>query len=147
MPNQLMKTDNQLSTLILRLTLGIVFFPHGAQKVLGWWGGSGFSKTLEAFTGMGMPAPVAILVIVAEFLGALGLIVGFLSRVAAAGIGMVMLGAIFLVHARHGFFMNWFGTQPGEGFEYHILALGLALAVAIKGSGLCSVDRWLTERR
>lgn len=147
MPNQLMKTDNQLSTLILRLTLGIVFFPHGAQKVLGWWGGSGFSKTLEAFSGMGMPAPVAILVFAAEFLGALGLIVGFLSRVAAAGIGMVMLGAIFLVHARHGFFMNWFGTQPGEGFEYHILALGLALAVAIKGGGLWSVDRWLTERR
>lgn len=140
---KLIHTDDDYVSTLLRLTLAVVIFPHGAQKVLGWWGGYGFSGTLDAFTGMGMPAIVAALVILGEFLGPIGLAVGFLSRFAAFGIGMIMLGAIFMVHGQHGFFMNWYGNQEGQGFEYHLLVLGIALAVMIKGSGAFSLDRKL----
>jgi putative oxidoreductase len=122
------------------VALGVVMFAHGAQKMLGWWGGGGFSTTMEMFTGQGMPSIVAFLVIVAEFFGGLGLILGLLGRVSAFGILCVMLGAIALVHARVGFFMNWAGTQGGEGFEYHLLALALSSAIVVRGSGALSLD-------
>lgn len=144
---KLIRTDNSFTQCLLRITLAVVFFPHGAQKVLGWFGGHGFSATLGAFTGQGMPAPVALLVMFGEFLGSIGLLVGLLSRVAAFGIFCVMLGAIFIVHRQFGFFMNWMGNQPGEGFEYHLLAIGIALAVMIRGSGCCSIDRALMRDR
>jgi len=140
-----MKTEPELSTLILRLTLGLVMFPHGAQKMLGWFGGGGLSGTIEAMTGMGLPLVVVLLVISGEFFGAIGLIVGCLSRVAAGGLVIIMVGAAFL-HIENGFFMNWFGAQEGEGYEYHLLAIGIALAIVIKGSGALSIDRWVTER-
>ncbi len=143
---KLIRTDNSFTQCLLRIALGVVFFPHGAQKVLGWWGGQGFSATLGAFTGQGMPAPVALLVMFGEFLGAIGLVVGLLSRVAAFGIFMIMTGAIFLVHRQFGFFMNWSGSQPGEGVEYHLLAIGIALAVVLRGSGCCSLDRALMQK-
>ena len=142
---KLIRTDNDIASLILRLTLAIVFFPHGAQKVLGWWGGSGFSSTMGYFTGDGMPWLIAFLVVMGEFLGPLGLAAGFLSRFAAFGIGLIMLGAVFMVHGEHGFFMNWYGAQQGEGIEYHLLAIGLAIAVMIKGSGAFSLDRQLSK--
>lgn len=143
---RLMMTDDDISRFVVRLFLGLVMFPHGAQKLLGWFGGHGYSGTMEFFTTqLGLPAVVVILVIVAEFFGALGLIVGFLGRVAAFGILCVMLGAMFMIHLRVGFFMNWYGSQQGEGYEYHLLAIGMALAVIIGGSGAFSVDRAITR--
>jgi putative oxidoreductase len=145
MLKKLMRTEGDEGGCIARLMLGAVFFPHGAQKALGWFGGLGFSGTLDAFAGMGMPKAVVVLIILGEFLGSIGLIVGLLGRVAAFGITAIMLGAIFLVHAQFGFFMNWFGNQKGEGIEYHLLAIALAMIVLIKGSGCCSLDRMLSK--
>jgi len=145
---QLGRTDPSYAALVLRLTLAIVMFPHGAQKLLGWFGGLGFSGTMAALTETnGLPAVVAFLVIVIEFFGSIGLALGFLSRIAAAGIAAVMIGAVLTTHVQVGFFMNWFGNQTGEGFEYHLLALGIALAVMIEGSGAISLDRMLSDRR
>jgi putative oxidoreductase len=147
MLKRLVQTEEDAGMLIVRLALGIVMFPHGAQKLLGWFGGNGYAGTMQFFTGqLGLPAAVAFLVILAEFFGALALIVGFLGRVGAFGVLSVMLGAIFMVHQQNGFFMNWYGNQKGEGFEYHLLAIGMALAVLIKGSGALSVDRSLSEK-
>ena len=141
-------TADDVAPLVARLTLGLVMLPHGAQKVLGWFGGHGLAGTMSFFTEtLGIPAPFAALAIATEFLGALGLVVGALSRIAALGIAATMLVAIAMVHARFGFFMNWFGAQAGEGFEYHVLAIGLALVVLIKGGGARSFDRWFTTRR
>ncbi len=144
---KLIATNTDIIPLILRLTLGGVMFPHGAQKVLGWFGGGGFSATLQGMTGMGLPAAVVVLVMVAEFLGSIGLIFGFLTRIGALGILSVMVGAIFMVHRHHGFFMNWTGNQAGEGFEYHLLAIGVAIALLIRGGGAFSIDRALREER
>jgi putative oxidoreductase len=139
-------TTNDYGITILRLVLGCVFFAHGAQKMLGWFGGYGFSGTMGFFTHqMGIPAPLAFLAIAAEFFGGLGLIVGFLGRIAAFGILCNMLVAVVMVHGRNGLFMNWAGNQKGEGFEYHLLAIAIALVIIIKGSGALSVDRFLTE--
>lgn len=144
---KLMRTDGGAAGLILRLTLAIVIFPHGAQKLLGWFGGNGFSGTMTFFTdNLGLPWIVAFLVILAEFFGSLGLLVGLLTRVCAAGIGAVMLGAIFMVHLPNGFFMNWTGQQQGEGFEYHLLALGIVITLLVIGGGAASADRALAER-
>lgn len=138
----LTKTNNSAAPLIARLALGIVMFPHGAQKVLGWFGGYGFSGTMGFFTGtMHIPAVFAVLAILAEFLGSLGLIFGVLSRLSALGIATNMLVAIFMVHRANGFFINWTGAQKGEGIEYHLLAIGLALIVLVYGAGKASVDR------
>lgn len=137
----LFKTSPSYAPLFARLALGVVMFPHGAQKVLGWFGGHGFNGTMAFFTGtMHIPALFAFLAIAAEFAGALGLIVGFLSRVAAFGVAVNMVVAIVAVHAANGFFMNWGGTQKGEGIEYHILAIGLALVVMVAGAGKASLD-------
>lgn len=138
---KLFATNNDILPLILRLTLGLVMFPHGAQKLLGWFGGGGFSATMQGMTSMGLPAVIVFLVIMAESLGALGLITGFLTRFSAFGIGMVMLGAIVTVHSKVGFFMNWTGKQAGEGFEYHLLVIGIAIVLMIRGGGALSVDR------
>lgn len=141
------RTPHDVVPLVLRVALGGVMFPHGAQKLFGWFGGPGFSGTLTAFQEyMGIPAPVAFLVIVAESFGALGLIAGLLTRLSAFGIGAVMVGAIFQ-HVQFGFFMNWAGTQKGEGFEYHLLAIGISVAILIRGGGAWSLDRALIERR
>ena len=135
-------TQNDNTGLIMRLTLGGVMLPHGLQKVFGLFGGAGLQATMNAFTTkMGLPAPLAVMVILAESAGALGLIFGFFTRLCALGIALVMGGAIYLVHGQHGFFMNWFGRQSGEGFEYHLLALGLALALFIHGGGKWSLDQ------
>ena len=141
----LFHTDGTLVPFLLRLTLAVVMFPHGAQKVLGSFGGYGFKGTVDFFKGMGVPAPLALLVFAAEFLGPLGLLLGLLTRIAAFGIGCVMLVAIVTVHKQHGFFMNWYGTQKGEGLEYHLLALGIALALIIGGAGVWSIDAALAR--
>lgn len=139
------RTDDDASALVARLALGIVILPHGLQKLLGMFGGAGFTATIDYFVSSGLPAFLAVLIIIGEALGSLGLILGFLSRVAALGITIIMLGAILTVHIKFGFFMNWTGTQAGEGFEFHILAIGLALVVLIKGGGLWSVDASITK--
>lgn len=141
---KLLSTQNDFAPLVMRIMLGIVFLPHGAQKVFGWFGGHGLEGTLNFLTQTtGLPLFLAVLVVAAESLGAIGLIVGFLTRVAAFGIVCVMTGAIFTVHLKYGFFMNWTGKQAGEGFEYHLLAIALALALMITGGGKASVDRFL----
>lgn len=143
----LFKTSNSFALVIARLTLGIVMFPHGAQKALGWFDGYGFAGTMNFFTQqMHVPTPLAFLAIAAEFAGSIGLILGCLSRVAAFGIASNMVVAIATVHAANGFFMNWFGQQKGEGFEYHLLAIGLALIVISHGAGKWSVDQLVTGR-
>lgn len=141
------QTDDGWAGLILRLTLGLVMFPHGAQKLLGWYGGFGFDGTMGFFTEkMGIPWIIAFLIIMGESFGSLGLIAGFLTRFSAASIGVIMVGAITLVHLPHGFFMNWFGKQAGEGYEYHLLALGIAIALTIVGAGRWSVDQQIAQR-
>ena len=141
MLRKLIETDgNDWAALVARLVLGLVILPHGLQKLLGLFGGYGFGATVGFFTGMGVPAFIAVLVILGDSFGALFLILGLISRVSAAGISLIMLGAVFLVHLPNGFFMNWFGAQKGEGFEYHILALGLALIVLVRGGGKWSLD-------
>ena len=139
---KLVSTSNDFTLTIVRLVLGVTFFMHGAQKMLGWFGGYGFHGTMGFFTQqMGIPTPLAFLAICAEFFGGLGLLVGLLGRIAALGIIVNMLVAIVTVHHVNGFFMNWTGQQKGEGFEYHLLAIALAIVVLIKGSGAISIDR------
>jgi putative oxidoreductase len=145
MLKRLMSTSSDVSLTTLRVVLGVVFFAHGAQLMLGWFGGFGFHATMGGFAHEGMPAPVAFLVICAQFFGALGLLVGLLTRIAALGVAAVMIGAIFIVHLPNGFFMNWMGTQKGEGFEFHLLALAMAAALLLRGAGAFSLDRALSK--
>ena len=144
---KLIATDKDTATTVLRLVLGLVFFAHGAQKMLGWFGGYGFSGTMGFFTGMlHIPAPFAFLAIAAEFFGGLGLIFGLLTRVAAFGIFCNMIVAVAMVHHQFGLFMNWAGTQKGEGYEFHLLALAALAFLMIRGAGAASVDRMLYTR-
>jgi putative oxidoreductase len=141
------QTDDTWTGLILRLTLGLVMFPHGAQKLLGWYDGFGFTGTMGFFTEtMHLPWIVALLVIVGEFFGSLGLIAGLLTRFTAVSFMVIMLGAIVTAHLQNGFFMNWSGKQQGEGYEYHLLVIGLCLALLGTGAGMWSVDKVIAER-
>lgn len=146
MLKRIFQTDDDLSRFVLRVFLALVFFPHGAQKVFGWYGGYGFSATMESFEKMGIPAFLAFCAILAESLGPLGLFTGFLTRIAAFGIATNMVVAVFLIHYKYGFFMNWFGKQQGEGFEYHILVVAIAVALMIGGGGRWSLDRLISSK-
>jgi putative oxidoreductase len=144
---RIVSTDGSVATTIVRLVLGVVFFAHGAQKMLGWFGGFGFSGTMGFFTGtMHIPAPFAFLAICAEFFGGIGLIMGLLTRIAAFGIATNMVVAVATVHRAFGFFMNWTGAQKGEGFEYHLLVLAIAAFLMIRGAGAFSVDHALSTK-
>jgi putative oxidoreductase len=145
MLKRLMGTTNDVTLTTLRVVLGVVFFAHGAQKMLGWFGGFGFHATMGFFTHMGMPVPVAFLIICTEFFGGLGLLVGLLTRIASLGIAGLMIGAIFMVHLPNGFFMNWMGTQKGEGIEYHLLVLAMVATLLLRGAGAFSLDRALSK--
>jgi putative oxidoreductase len=143
---KLIRTEDDRTLAVLRLALGVVFFLHGAQKALGWFGGPGFQATVDFFgRNLGIPWPLAVLAVVAEFAGGLALLVGFLGRVAAALIAVEMLVAVALVHLPYGFFMNWTGSKQGEGFEFHVLAIAMLVTVAVRGSGAWSVDRILSR--
>jgi putative oxidoreductase len=147
MSRRLLHTTDQPGPALARLTLALVFFPHGAQHVLGWFGGYGFAGTLQWMTGtLGFPAPLAALALVTELIAPVALLTGTGGRVAAVGIVGLMLGAL-TTHVANGFFMNWFGRLPAgqEGFEYHILAIALAGTVALQGGGAWSVDWWLSS--
>jgi putative oxidoreductase len=141
MLQKLIRTRDDTALAVIRITLGIVMFAHGSQKMLGWFGGYGFSGTMGMFENqMHIPAPFAFLAIAAEFFGGIGLLLGLLGRVAALGITVNMLVAIATVHLPNGFFMNWSGQQKGEGFEYHLLVLAITTVVMVYGSGAWSVD-------
>lgn len=148
MLQKLIKTDPSNTTaLITRLTLGIIIFPHGAQKLFGLFGGYGFSGTMQYFTETaGFPWLVAFLIIIGESIGAIALMAGFATRFVSASFIIIMLGAIFLGgHINNGFFMNWYGTQAGEGYEYHLLVIGISIALLLSGSGKASVDAKLQK--
>ena len=141
------QADDTWTGPILRLTLGLVMFPHGAQKLLGWYGGFGFSGTMGFFTEtMHLPWLIAFLVIIGESFGSVALLLGLLTRFTAASLAVIMLGAVTMVHLPHGFFMNWFGKQAGEGYEYHLLVIGIGLALLVTGAGKWSVDKVIAER-
>ncbi len=143
---RLLSTPSDFVLMICRLALGVVFFAHGAQKMLGWFGGYGFRGSMGFFThGMHIPAPFAFLAICAEFFGGLGLLVGLLTRIAAFGLFCDMMVALFLVHIHNGFFMNWYGTKHGEGFEFHLLALALLFLILARGAGFFSIDRLISR--
>lgn len=144
---KLFATDRSWVSLILRVVTGLVILPHGLQKLAGAFGGYGFDGTMGYFTGaLGIPAPLAFLVIVAESFGALALVAGLLTRPAAIGLTAVMAGAVALVHWPVGFFMDWSGTSAGEGFEYHLLVMGTTIALAVFGAGRFSIDRVIAAR-
>ena len=141
MKNKIFKTNNDWTGLVTRLTIGLILFPHGAQKMLGIFGGYGFSGTMGFFTDtMHLPWLIGFLVIIIEFFGSLSLIAGFASRLWSVLVTIEMLGAVITTHGNNGFFMNWAGTQKGEGYEFHLLIIGLALATFINGSGKFSAD-------
>ena len=139
-------TDGDWVITIARIVLGVVFFAHGAQLALGWFGGPGLQSTVQVLREhLRIPAPLAVLAVAAEFLGGLGLIVGLLSRVAALSIAVVMIVALVAVHWKFGFFMDWYGDKKGHGIEYHVLVLALALLVIVKGGGAFSLDQVLQQ--
>jgi len=148
MKNNIFKTNNYWTGLITRLTIGLILFPHGAQKMLGFFGGYGFRGTMRFFTdNLRLPWIIGFFVIIIEFFGSLSLIAGFGTRIWALLITMLMLGIMITSHLNNGFFMNWFGNQKGEGYEYHILFIGLSLTSLINGSGKYSVDKALTNTK
>jgi len=149
MLDKILRTSDDNVLTLLRIALGVLVFPHGAQKALGWFGGPGFSGTYGFFTHqLHIPAVLVLLSIAAEFLGSLGLIVGFLGRISAFGLLANFIVASSMVYKQGGFFfMNWGGQQKGEGVEFFILVLVVAIVIMIRGSGAWSVDRALTRDR
>lgn len=146
MKNKIFNTNNDLTGLIIRLTLGLILFPHGAQKMLGMFGGYGFSGTMNFITGtLHLPWLIGFFVIIIEFIGALSVIVGFASRIWSVLTILLFTGIILTSHLDNGFFMNWFGNQKGEGYEYHLLIIGLSLALFVNGSGKYSVDERIVK--
>jgi putative oxidoreductase len=141
MKNKIFNTSESLAPLVIRIMLGLVVFLHGTQKLLGWFGGYGFSGTMVFFTDdMGLPWLIGFLIIILESIGALALISGFATRIVAILYLLLALGIVFTSHIQHGFFMNWFGNQQGEGYEYFILWIGMAISLVITGAGKYSVD-------
>ena len=143
----LFQTNASFSYWVPRVVLGCVMFPHGAQKLFGWFGGFGFTNTMTYFTETaGLPWIIAFLIIMVESLGSLGLILGFFTRLSAFGLICIMVGAIITVHIPNGLFMNWFGKQAGEGFEYHLLVIGISIPLLISGGGKYSVDGLINKK-
>jgi putative oxidoreductase len=148
MTRNVLATSDSNGPTLLRLALGAVMFAHGAQKAFGWFGGAGLAGTFASFEqGLGIPPALTALAIAAELIGGILLIIGAFGRFAALAIGIDMIVAVLVVHRANGFFMNWEGQKAGEGFEYHILAIAMAAALVVMGSGCCSVDRALTRRK
>lgn len=141
MKNKIFSTGNNHTGLVTRLTIGLIIFPHGAQKLLGWFGGFGFNEMMNYFTGaMHLPWLIAFLVIMIEFFGSLSLIAGFAGRIWSGIMVILFIGIILTAQISNGFFMNWFGNQKGEGIEYSLLVIGLSIATLINGSGKYSAD-------
>lgn len=145
MLEKFLNTEPSALLTIARIGLGFVMLPHGAQKLLGWFGGYGFSQTVSFFSSLGFPPVIGTLIVLAESFGALALILGLGTRLSALGITVTMIGAA-IFQRQHGFFMNWFGQQKGEGFEYHLLAITLGLILVVGGGGLLSLDGLLSRQ-
>ncbi|MDT0607043.1 DoxX family protein [Croceitalea rosinachiae] len=144
---KLIKTHSNLGFSIARLTLGLVIFPHGAQKLLGLFGGYGYSGTMESLTAqMGLPSIIAFSVIMIEFFGSISLVLGLFSRFWAISLAGMFTGIIITTQLEHGFFMNWYGNQAGEGYEYSLLVIGLALSIVFNGSGKWSIDSLISKK-
>ncbi len=145
MLNKITNTRNGLDLTLLRLALGGVLFAHGAQKMLGWFGGGGFNATINGFGQyMHISAPVAVMVIFIEFFGSLLIITGAFTRIAALAVFGLFIGIVLFTHTGS-FFMNWGGDAKGEGLEYFLLIYGMALALIVGGAGRFSVDGKLSE--
>ncbi len=145
---KIFQTNESNASTIIRIVLGLILFPHGAQKMLGWFGGYGFNGTMGFLTGTaGLPWIMAFLVIVIEFFGAIALIVGFATRIVAVGIISLFTGIIATSHLQNGFFMNWYGNLKGEGYEFHLLIIGMAIALLVSGAGKWSVDYVLQKKK
>ena len=148
MTQKIFRTNNDLTGFVTRLTIGLIMFPHGAQKMFGWFGGPGYAGEMKFFTEtLHIPWLIAFTVIIIEFFGSISLIIGFASRLWAVAMILLFMGIIFIAHVDNGFFMNWYGNQKGEGFEYHLLIIGLALATLISGSGKYSMDGILVQKQ
>ncbi len=144
-----LSTSDDRALFILRVTVGVVVFAHGLQKAFGLFGGHGALETMEMFEKwFGMPAFLTLLVIMSDSIGAFCVVIGFFTRFMAISISFVMLGAMYLVHGKWGFYMNWY-TAPnrGEGFEFHLLILAICIVLTIKGAGAWSIDRWISSRK
>jgi putative oxidoreductase len=145
---KIFQTNESNASTIIRIVLGLILFPHGAQKMLGWFGGYGFNGTMGFLTGTaGLPWIMAFLVIAIEFFGAIALIVGFATRIVAVGIISLFTGIILTSHSQNGFFMNWYGNLKGEGYEFHLLIIGMAIALLVSGAGKWSVDYALLKKK
>jgi putative oxidoreductase len=144
--NKFLASDDSLTLTLQRVLVAAVMFPHGAQKLLGWFGGYGFAGTLAFFASLGIPKALGVLVILGESVGAVALALGLLSRFTAFGISAAMLGAMLSVQLPNGFFMNWFGNQAGEGIEFGLLMLGLSVPLIVRGGGRYALDTVLRER-
>lgn len=141
MKQLIFSSDGSYLGLLLRVTAGAIMLPHGAQKMIGLFGGYGFKPTMDYFTQtMGLPWIISFLVIIIEFAGALSLIFGFASKIWALAFIAVMIGAIMTTSYKNGFFMNWFGNQSGEGYEFHLLMIAICIGVVITGSGKYALD-------
>jgi putative oxidoreductase len=145
---KIFQTNESNASTIIRIVLGLILFPHGAQKMLGWFGGYGFSGTMGFLTGTaGLPWIIAFLVIAIEFFGAIALIFGFATRIVSAGIISLFTGIILTSHFQNGFFMNWYGNLKGEGYEFHLLIIGMAIALLVSGAGKWSIDYALQKKK
>ena len=147
MKRTIFKTTDSIAALTIRVFLGGVVFVHGAQKLLGWFGGYGFTGTMDYFTEtVGLPWIIAFMVIILESIGAIAMVAGIATRVLAIGYVFLGMGIVFTSHLEHGFFMNWFGNQQGEGYEYFLLWIGMAISLIISGGGAYSIDRIIAPK-
>jgi len=140
-------SNSSYAGLILRLTIGVVLFPHGAQLLLGWFGGPGYANSMSMFGAFGLSWLVAFLVIAIQFFGSLMILLGLFTRLISAITIILFLGMIFKAHINVGFFMNWAGTLKGEGYEYHLLAIGLLLVLTVYGAGKFSLDKLISKNK
>jgi putative oxidoreductase len=142
MKRLIFQTGNTWEPLVIRILLGLVIFAHGAQKLFGWWGGYGFEGTMGFFTEtIGLPWIMGFFVILLETIGAIALIAGAATRLIAASYIFLAAGIVFSWHIQNGFYMNWDGTQAGEGYEFFLLWIGIAISLLISGGGKFSFDK------
>lgn len=142
-----MQTTDSNAAMIIRIVLGLIIFPHGAQHLLGWFGGFGYSGFMNwLITEKHLPWIVAFLVVQIEFFGSLLLIAGLATRFVSALTIVLFIGIILASHLQFGFFMDWLASMPGEGYEFHLLIIGMCLSLLISGGGKYSVDWFIGKK-
>jgi putative oxidoreductase len=130
----LLATQNTFSLTVLRIAVGLSMLPSGFDKI------SKFSDQLTEFEKLGIPSWLGALAVIAESFGAIGLILGCLTRIAAIGVGCTMVGAIYWVHFANG--LNW-----KDGYAPHLVVIAACVVLFMGGGGALSVDRWLANRK